>query len=66
MKNYVFEICFLCESNERSLMLVLDVSEVPSSVGGWQDSVNLKCLGHTIISPVLSVLRSKKLLVIHV
>ena len=72
MNNDVFEICFMCESSRRSwliitlrlLMLVIDVNETPSSVGRWLDSVILNCLGPTIITSVLSELRSRKLLAI--
>ena len=64
----------MCEWNERSqsivtprsLTLVLDVSEMPSSVSRQLDSVILKCLGPTTVTSVVLLLRSRKLLVIHV
>src|SRR4029434_1257366 len=67
----VLEICFMCESSRRSwliitqkcVILVLDVNEMPSSVGRWLDVI-LNCLGPTSITSVLSELRSRKLLVI--
>ena len=45
--------------------MLLDVNEMPSSVGSWLDNVILNCLGHTSMTSVLSELRSRKLLVIH-
>ena len=59
----------MCESSWRSwliitarfLILLLDVKEMASSVGRWLDSVTI---GPTSITPFLSELRNRKLLVI--
>src|SRR4029434_6351017 len=58
----------MCESRRTSwliitprfLILVLDVNQIPSSVGRWLDNVILNCLGPTSITSVLSELMSKK------
>ena len=59
----------ICELNRRSwliitpriLILVLDVDEMPLSVGRWLESVILNCLRPTSITSVLSELKSRKL-----